>query len=124
LLENQIPFFVVERLYDAVAGAQGSKETLVNLLLEYMSDEVLIAPPSGTCEIHHLLHLYYESFVPRRPPVAASSSRPARVIPRATEMRATGVTFVRRRPARDGYDVAFDGRRGVMEIPPVVIDSA
>ena len=56
--------------------------------------------------------------------MAASSSRPARVIPRATEMRAVGVTFVRRRPARDGYDVAFDGRRGVMEIPPVVIDGA
>ena len=127
MLENQIPFFVVERLYDAVAGAQGSKESLVNLLLEYISDEILIADPSGTCEIDHLLHLYYESFVPKRLPVSASassSSSPTRVTPRATEMSAAGVSFVRRRSARDSYDVAFDGRRCMMEIPSVMIDGA
>ncbi|KAG2598474.1 hypothetical protein PVAP13_5KG367500 [Panicum virgatum] len=129
LLENQIPFFVVERLHDLVVGAQGGgRENLVNLLLEYMSNEDLIAPPSGTCEIHHLLHLYYESFVPRRPlvppPPSSSSPTPTRVVPRATEMSAAGVSLVRRRSARDSYDVAFDGRRGVMEIPSVVIDGA
>ncbi|KAG2589434.1 hypothetical protein PVAP13_5NG359000 [Panicum virgatum] len=113
LLENQVPFFVVERLHDQVAGAQGGR-----------SDEVLIEPPFGTCEIHHLLHLYYENFVPRRPPVASSSSRLSWVIPRTTQMRAAGVSFVRRRSARDSYDVAFDGRRCMMGIPSVMIDGA
>ncbi|CAO2170360.1 unnamed protein product [Urochloa humidicola] len=42
-----------------------------------------------------------------------------RVIPRATEMNAAGV---RRSSARDVYDVAFDRRGGVKEIPALVID--
>ncbi|CAL4956166.1 unnamed protein product [Urochloa decumbens] len=115
LLENQIPFFVIEKLYDVVTGVQ----------------------QASTSDIHHLLDLYYESFVPKlQAPEEASSSatttgqaekRAARLkmIPRATEMSAAGVTFVRRSPAAargDAYDVAFDGRRGVMEIPHMVID--
>ncbi|XP_039851441.1 UPF0481 protein At3g47200-like [Panicum virgatum] len=130
LLENQIPFFVVERLYDVVAGAQGSKESLINLLLEYISDEDPVARPAADCKIHHLLHLYHESFVPNRSPEACTAAdgdrrkktAVTRAIPRATEMRAAGVSFVRRSSARHMYDVAFDSRRGVMEIPPVVID--
>nr|AGT16060.1 Protein of unknown function DUF247 [Saccharum hybrid cultivar R570] len=123
LLENQIPFFVVEKLYDViVAGAQGgSRENLFNLFLEYMMNpKDLIALPSVTCDVHHLLHLHYESAVPKRPPEPSK----VRVTPRATEMSAAGVTFIRRRrsKARDMYDVAFDGGRGVMEIPAMVID--
>ncbi|CAO2208422.1 unnamed protein product [Urochloa humidicola] len=133
LLENQIPFFVLERLHDVVVGAQaGGRENLVNLLLEYIGgdDGGQVAAPPAACEIHHLLHLYYESFVPKRPREASPPSpgrsrkakNPTRVTPRATEMSAAGVTFVRRRAARDMYDVAFDGRGGVMGIPSVVID--
>ncbi|CAL4949218.1 unnamed protein product [Urochloa decumbens] len=126
LLENQLPFFVVEKVYDVVAGVQGSRsrELLVNLFLEYTSDVEPIVRPSSTSEIHHLLHLYYESFVPKLPEEASSSSARVRekMIPRATEMSAAGVTFVRRRRAQHNYDVAFDRRTGVMEIPHVLID--
>ncbi|KAL6597886.1 hypothetical protein ACP70R_046691 [Stipagrostis hirtigluma subsp. patula] len=123
LLENQIPFFVVETLYDLVAGVHGGRENLLNLILEYISVEPLIALPSSTREIHHLLHLYYECFVPKRSPDrSAPRKAAARVIPRATEMSAAGVTFMRRKSARDTYDVTFDGRRGVMEMPVMEID--
>ncbi|CAO2179545.1 unnamed protein product [Urochloa humidicola] len=141
LLENQVPFFVVERLYDVVAGVHGSRELLVNLFLEYASDDKPIACPPSDSEIHHLLHLYYESFVPKLPATATMTTTTAgqqpeekraaaqvKMIPRATEMSAAGVAFVqRRRPAPagargDAYDVAFDPRRGVMEIPHMVVD--
>ncbi|CAO2203762.1 unnamed protein product [Urochloa humidicola] len=129
LLENQIPFFVLERLYNVVAGAQGgNKEALFSLLLEYISDEDPVGRPPTACEIHHLLHLYYESFVPKRSPDSSLASGPgakrtaARVIPRATEMSAAGVAFVRRSSPRDMYDVNFDGSRGRMEIPAVEVD--
>ncbi|KAL6597786.1 hypothetical protein ACP70R_046591 [Stipagrostis hirtigluma subsp. patula] len=123
LLENQIPFFVVERLYDIACGGQGGRENLFKIILEYISNEALIAPPPGTAEINHLLHLYYVSFVPRRsPPASVSEPKEAevRVIPRATEMSEAGVTFVLRSSDRDRFDVMFDG--GVMEIPAMVID--
>ncbi|CAO2170356.1 unnamed protein product [Urochloa humidicola] len=137
LLENQLPFFVVEKLYDVVAGVHGGRELLVNLFLEYASDDKPIARPPSDSEIHHLLHLYYESFVPKLPATATATTgqeaaaaekmAAARVemIPRATEMSAAGVAFVRRRgPAArgDAYDVAFDRRTGVMEIPHMVVD--
>ena len=137
LLENQVPFFVVQKLYDVVAGVRDSRELLVNLFLEYTSDDKPIARPPSDSDIHHLLHLYYESFVPKLraddddAPSATTGQQEkgaarVRVIPRAAEMSAAGVTFAprRRSPTARGdmYDVAFDGRRGVMEIPRVVID--
>ncbi|KAK3151797.1 hypothetical protein QOZ80_3AG0250670 [Eleusine coracana subsp. coracana] len=154
LLENQIPFFVVERLYHVVAGEQDGKSTeyLINLLVEYISDNTPFTLPSANTKISHLLHLYYECFVPKRLPEASASQKSrarrvpstgpafsqelqeratsteepvppaALVIPCATEMRAAGVRFRRRSSERDMYDVKFDGQRGVMEIPGVVID--
>ena len=51
LLENQIPFFVVEKLYDVVAGAHGgNRETLFNLFLEYIGIKQG-ATPSGFCHL-------------------------------------------------------------------------
>ncbi|KAF0918202.1 hypothetical protein E2562_023137 [Oryza meyeriana var. granulata] len=126
LMENQIPFFVLERLYDVVAGAQGGRESLLNLFVEYISEDEPIRRPSGDWEVHHLLHLYYECFVPKRPrPTESARKAPAaatRTILRASELREAGVAFVRRSNARDRFDVTFDGRRGVMEIPAIEID--
>uniref|UniRef100_A0A0D9YAL3 Uncharacterized protein n=1 Tax=Oryza glumipatula TaxID=40148 RepID=A0A0D9YAL3_9ORYZ len=107
LMENQIPFFVLERLYEAVAGMQPDKESLFILLIEYISDEEPIRRPSGDWDVHHLLHLYYECFVPKRPrPRLPESARkapaaPTRTILRASELREAGVTLVRRSAARD-----------------------
>ncbi|KAL6598082.1 hypothetical protein ACP70R_046503 [Stipagrostis hirtigluma subsp. patula] len=121
LLENQIPFFIIERLYDVIAGAQGGRENLVTLLLEYIGDKEPIARPSGTEEINHLLHLYYVSFMPQwSPHVPAFKEAETRVIPRATEMSEAGVTFVMRRSDHDMFAVKFDS--GVMEIPVVEVD--
>uniref|UniRef100_A0A0E0MY48 Uncharacterized protein n=1 Tax=Oryza rufipogon TaxID=4529 RepID=A0A0E0MY48_ORYRU len=145
-MENQIPFFVIERLYEAVAGVQGTRQSLLNLLaVMYIGNEEPIKWPSGDWDVHHLLHLYYECFVPNRstPPPrgrrsarsgrqAATTTRAPRAIPCATEMRHAGVKFVTRRsrpaPADAGetttYDVVFDDRGGVMEIPAILIDDA
>ncbi|KAG8044986.1 hypothetical protein GUJ93_ZPchr0008g14128 [Zizania palustris] len=193
LMENQIPFFVVEKLYDIVTGTQGSRQKLLNLLVKYIDAEEPITRPSGDWEVHHLLHLYYECFVPKRPPAPAmrngfgltldtrwgvmeipaikndnmkrpppTASAPAtriilratersepgvtvvresaaikidgmkrlspaaapatRTILRASELREAGVTLVRGSAARNMFEVTFDRRKGVMEIPAIKID--
>uniref|UniRef100_A0A0E0JK68 Uncharacterized protein n=1 Tax=Oryza punctata TaxID=4537 RepID=A0A0E0JK68_ORYPU len=127
LMENQIPFIVLESLYEAIAGAQGSRQSLLNLLVEYIVDEEPVRRPSGDWDVHHLLHLYYECFVPKRPRPPDSARKtpaaPTRTILRASELREAGITIVRRhRAARDRFDVTFDRRRGVMEIPAIEID--
>uniref|UniRef100_A0A0D3G4X8 Uncharacterized protein n=1 Tax=Oryza barthii TaxID=65489 RepID=A0A0D3G4X8_9ORYZ len=142
LMENQIPFFVLERLYGAVTGggAQHDRESLLHLFVKYLGseDEEPMRWPSGDWEVHHLLHLYYQSFIPNRTPPRSrrgprsdrrTITRTPRVIPCATEMREAGVQFVAARsPAAAAggtrYDVAFDARWGVMEIPTVLIDDA
>ncbi|RLN22145.1 Protein of unknown function DUF247 [Panicum miliaceum] len=127
LLDNQVPvpFFVVEKLYDVVAGVRGSRDLLVNLFLEYTSDDKTITRPSRDSEIHHLLHLYYDSFVPKlSPEVEFSWAKNTVVIPPATALSDIGVTFVvNRAPARDRFVVKFDGSRGVMEMPLLEIDN-
>ena len=124
LLENQVPFFVLEKLYNVVAGLRHGRELLVNLFLQYTSDKQPITRPSSDSEIHHLLHLYYESFVPKlSPEVRFSWATNAAVIPSATALSNIAVTFVvNRTPARDWFVVKFDGSRGVMEMPLLEID--
>uniref|UniRef100_A0A0E0JK62 Uncharacterized protein n=1 Tax=Oryza punctata TaxID=4537 RepID=A0A0E0JK62_ORYPU len=144
LMENQIPFFVLERLYGLVASAQGgSRENLINHLLEYIDEEEPIRRPSAHFKFHHLLHLYYECYVPKRPATQGVTfvkqnvaiarlcecfmtkrTPPCQLtIPRATELLEAGVTFLRgSKAARDRYDVTFDRLRGVMKIPVIKID--
>jgi Plant protein of unknown function len=62
LLENQIPFFVVEKLYAIITNYEGDRDSLLYLLQPSSVSPDL--PAHG--EIHHLLHLYYQWFVPGR----------------------------------------------------------
>ncbi|KAF0918197.1 hypothetical protein E2562_023132 [Oryza meyeriana var. granulata] len=152
LMENQIPFFVLERLYGVIAGEQGGRESLLNLFVEYIEEGDPIRRPSADLEVNHLLHLYYECYVPKRPAKQATIMQIipeagvtfvkhkvalprlydcfvpkrtpplTRTIPRATELLEAGVTFVLATAPRDSYDVTFDRRRGVMRIPVIEID--
>jgi Plant protein of unknown function len=62
LLENQIPFFVVENLYSIVTCHDGGRDSL--LILLHPSS---IAPQlEAKGKIYHLLHLYYQWFIPSR----------------------------------------------------------
>ncbi|KAF8721508.1 hypothetical protein HU200_023014 [Digitaria exilis] len=65
LLENQIPFFVIEKLH-AVAFAgedDGGRDALLDIFCKAFSGDLpssrTIRPPSDRT-IHHLLHLHYE----------------------------------------------------------------
>ncbi|KAM0850816.1 hypothetical protein ACQ4PT_052832 [Festuca glaucescens] len=68
LLENQIPFFVVKRIYELVAG-KGKENLLVNKFAEHIEEIVSYYPKAvkGFCEpenFHHLLHLCHIYFRP------------------------------------------------------------
>uniref|UniRef100_J3L145 Uncharacterized protein n=1 Tax=Oryza brachyantha TaxID=4533 RepID=J3L145_ORYBR len=136
LMENQILFFVLERLYAAVAGVQGTRESLLHLFIEYVGsdDEKPMRWPSGDWKVDHLLHVYYQSFVPNRTPLqrrtpSPTTTRAPRVIPCATEMSDAGVKFVVARGDTTAARAARrpgspPPRRGVMEIPTILIDDA
>ncbi|XP_078170474.1 UPF0481 protein At3g47200-like [Carex rostrata] len=149
LLENQIPFFVVEKLHAIVTHYEGDRDSLLYLLQPSSVSPDL--PAKGN--IYHLLHLYYQWFVPGRtskqrsrrysgilistehsrsnPIVSWLNSRssrsnkkpykPMRAIPCATELREAGVIFKRKESPSDVFDITFEN--GVMEIPMLPIDS-
>ncbi|RLN03546.1 UPF0481 protein [Panicum miliaceum] len=144
LLENQLPFFVLERFYDMATGGLGRDHLVTNVLVKYLTvdmgaaqDAETARPPDG--EIHHLLHLYYHWFLPPedRPgsgPAGAGKSEDEEFeewmskpmderipwqLPSASELKDAGVTFRAKKSPRSLVNVTFDRRGGVLEIPAV-----
>jgi Plant protein of unknown function len=150
LFENQIPFFVIEKLHNLVQGVtMYNRNVFLSRLAGFLMDE---QPSQPTREltwpetINHLLDLYHHFIVPTRHlqkvNVAPDSpglwkrrlmhwitprinqmhvTRPPRQIPCATELYETAMRF-RKKLLPDGlFDITFE--RGVLEIPPLTIDS-
>ncbi|KAG8087816.1 hypothetical protein GUJ93_ZPchr0010g8459 [Zizania palustris] len=146
LLENQLPFFVVERFYDIATGGLGRDYLVTNLLSKYLTmdtpqDAATARPPDG--EILHLLHLYYHWFLPPEDRPNGSGDRSIShkdedeafnewlakpihermpwLMPSATGLQDAGVTFRAKKSPRSLVDVTFRRRDGVLEIPAVEI---
>jgi hypothetical protein len=140
LLENQLPFFVLERLYDIATGGRDSI-ALTSLLAKYLTvetpqDAATARPPDG--EILHLLHLHYHWFLPTEEPAGGGDNRKVGedeafdewlakpmderlpwLLPSASELEDAGVTFRAKKSPRSLVDVTFRARDGVLEIPAV-----
>jgi hypothetical protein len=142
LLENQLPFFVLERFYDLASGGLGRDHFLTDVLVNHLTVDMTASPrdpestrpPDG--EIHHLLHLYYHWFLPAEDRVGSGTSksdneameelisdsvdeRTPWKLPPATELQDSGVTFRAKKSPRSMVEVTFDRRGGVLEIPAV-----
>ncbi|XP_072968018.1 UPF0481 protein At3g47200-like [Typha angustifolia] len=142
LMENQIPFFIIEGLFELlVGGAAESRPFLVELIRHmYLKVPSLKIHDSGLpppAKIHHLLHLYWHWAVPgdKKPSVSDQHSPPLErlicrlfscfpwrkpvketsFIPSATELHEAGVTLRKKASPRHMLDITF--RNGVMEIP-------
>ena len=68
LLENQIPFFVLEALFHVVSPTATKLDLLTLILrrLKFSSYELSTAEVLVQSDIHHLLHLLYEAIMPPR----------------------------------------------------------
>ncbi|XP_047095399.1 UPF0481 protein At3g47200-like [Lolium rigidum] len=143
LLENQLPFFVLESLY-AVATHGRDHIALTTLLAKYLTietpqDAATARPPDG--ETLHLLHLHYHWFLPSEEPAGSGTGGNRKVVgedeafdewlakpmderlpwllPSASELEDAGVTFRAKKSPRSLVDVTFRARDGVLEIPAV-----
>ncbi|XXG79083.1 hypothetical protein AAC387_Pa09g0232 [Persea americana] len=134
LLENQLPFFVLQHLFRLVT--KSDPRCLVDLAFGFFehllskNNDILSSKP-----IHHLLHLFHTHLLPTPPsaitsPIAKNllffhrsyfelSQSSYKSIPSAVELQAAGVKFKKKENARNFLDVKFN--RGVIEIPPISI---
>ncbi|KAJ3683520.1 hypothetical protein LUZ60_013747 [Juncus effusus] len=148
LLENQIPFFILHKLAFIHSPPEKhryceDKCDLINDLFKLLPyQEMLISPEVDCDQIHHLLHLYYLSMMPKshnnlnHQPFLKRSlswlwmripenskrkhSSSSVIIPCVAELHDAGVKFKRNSSPRL-FDISFN--KGVMQMPLLVVDN-
>ena len=73
LIENQIPFFVVTKIYEVVSGNKATDTQYINEIVEYVETSLRFYPKAiQECDrpqdFHHLLHLCHMYFIPNEDP--------------------------------------------------------
>ncbi|KAK9122726.1 hypothetical protein Sjap_012328 [Stephania japonica] len=133
-LENQIPFFVLEALFDLSNPPRKEQEQSPSLALlalrffNYMvqrNDEVI--EQHHSLKAKHLLDLLSHSFIaPRQPQMESIISSNvkdhslAQSIPCLSKLRRSGIKFNARNSVESFLDIRFN--RGVLEIPTITMD--
>ncbi|XP_015901943.1 UPF0481 protein At3g47200 [Ziziphus jujuba] len=127
-LENQIPFFILERLYELtkLPGDEESKTSLSLLALQFFNNAM--QRPEKVIEKHrnikgkHLLDLVRTSFIPPDPEYQERKIRnpQTHLIPCVSKLRRAGIEL--RPPADAESFLAVKFKRGVIEMPTVCID--
>lgn len=141
LLENQIPFFVLQRVFDLVY--ESNSGFLVELALTFFdhllprNEEIAQTKP-----VHHLLHLFHAHLLPspsieKLLPLGRIDLRPAfsnrsllafehkppllpKSIPSAQEIRRAGIKFRRKKNANSFLDMKMSKDK-IIEIPTISI---
>ncbi|CAL4980753.1 unnamed protein product [Urochloa decumbens] len=129
MLENQIPFFVIQKLFEQFRTDPDETSDVLVVgalrLFRSLRPQMLHSSPIACRDVHHLLHLFYLSvgLPPSREPSlpgdprrhAVPSSELPQWVPCARELEVAGVRFRARKGAASFLDVRFHG--GILEIP-------
>ncbi|KAJ9555221.1 hypothetical protein OSB04_009835 [Centaurea solstitialis] len=124
LLENQIPFFVLQHLFDLVpVPKQCGDYTLIELAFRFFKKTIHEDPydlqERFGQEIHHLLDLIHQSFIPKTHHPQLQSKQPhlQMNISTAAGFHKTG-TRIKRAKSRSVLEVKF--YKGALRIPPLI----
>ncbi|XP_077217789.1 UPF0481 protein At3g47200-like [Tasmannia lanceolata] len=131
LLENQLPFFVLQflfKLVDKSSTPSSLSQLALNFFHNFLPRKNGIDPTDeDRGKILHLLHLFHSGFLPVKKKALDFLSyyyyiRPAppKLIPSATELKAAGVKFKQKKMDMGSF-LEVDFRKGVMEIPHLSI---
>ncbi|KAF8015438.1 hypothetical protein BT93_H1063 [Corymbia citriodora subsp. variegata] len=128
-LENQIPYSLLQSLFDASVSSEliGEADTLATLALKLFD---LAYPRSmerikswGNLECEHLLDLLYSSLYPTSgvyPNHTMEHWPLAQSVPCVTELRPSGINFKSRRNADSLLDISF--QKPLLRIPYIAVD--
>ncbi|KAF8039432.1 hypothetical protein BT93_B1848 [Corymbia citriodora subsp. variegata] len=122
-LENQIPYFVLQKLFDLSVGSGNDSPSLAKLALSFFN--YMVQRPLDALEKYydkegkHLLDLFRMSYVSNCQEEVRRPSRFLHLIPCAKKLDQAGVKL-RPRKTHSILDIKF--RNGVLEIPVLTID--
>ncbi|KAB1220911.1 hypothetical protein CJ030_MR3G026790 [Morella rubra] len=125
LLENQIPFFVLEKLYEI---SKMPADQSLSLLAMQFFDRIVERPKEVIESFRHLkglhlLDLFRLSFIPRdpvTPPFRGVRGTGTRIIQCISKLRRSGIKFTRPVNAESFLVVKF--RHGVIEMPSITLN--
>ncbi|KAL4295948.1 hypothetical protein GQ457_12G005110 [Hibiscus cannabinus] len=122
LLENQIPYFILQRLFEIVPIPDHCKLSLTELAFRFFRDMI-----PGDHRLHltkfgqegnHLLDLIRHCFLPTIPRSKVKQEEVRGLPYKASKLKAAGIKL-KRASTEDLLDVKFV--KGVLEIPPVEV---
>ncbi|KAI6669875.1 hypothetical protein NL676_004760, partial [Syzygium grande] len=128
-IENQIPFFVLQEVFDLSKGdtaEEAAKGSLTELALRFFN--ITVPRPqehlkkfAGSPNVKHLLDLFRLSFVAHLngEPTGHVAEKDLQFIPSATQLLLSGVKF-KRNDSSNLLDIQFNN--GVLQIPPLTLD--
>ncbi|KAF7099188.1 hypothetical protein CFC21_100859 [Triticum aestivum] len=138
LLENQIPFFVLIKLFELLWSGDGEpQDTLVKgslRLFRSLCPHMLQRSAANSeidyrgVHVHHLLHLFYLSVIQdQAPPNNFDQSVSLFVLdldlpqwmPCAKELMEAGVKFRKGKKEDSFLDIKFNSHKGILKIPPL-----
>ncbi|XP_058114775.1 UPF0481 protein At3g47200-like [Magnolia sinica] len=134
MLDNQIPFCVLKRLFDLIKFPLLLDNSFTSIILNFFNDiwpsrntitveDNPISDPNHKCEIQHLLHLFHSSLVLEinlhKKSQTEGENESFNPFPCATKLREAGVKF-KAGNASNFLDIKFG--KGVIEIPPLSIE--
>uniref|UniRef100_A0A8R7V9M0 Uncharacterized protein n=1 Tax=Triticum urartu TaxID=4572 RepID=A0A8R7V9M0_TRIUA len=141
LLENQIPFFVLIKLFELLSSGDGEpQDTLVKgslRLFRSLCPHMLQRSAANSeidyrgVHVHHLLHLFYLSVIQAQtPPNNFNQSVPPtsnnqldldlpQWMPCAKELMEAGVKFRKGKKEDSFLDIKFNSHKGILKIPPL-----
>ncbi|GJN08055.1 hypothetical protein PR202_ga25942 [Eleusine coracana subsp. coracana] len=124
LMENQIPFFVVEKLHGVAFAGEvdgAERDALLDIFCKAFAGDLPSSRairPSSDKKIHHLLHLHYECNV-RNPAADSDVTKARNVIGTETNGNATGPLAIWKQPAVPSSGDGAGGKGGLTSmIPP------
>ncbi|PIA25486.1 hypothetical protein AQUCO_11300006v1 [Aquilegia coerulea] len=137
LVENQLPFFVIEHLYSLSNGCSCSEQytsfssrdkihtekcSFLELTLgyfnyfgSYINRSKLLLPKKSDFHVNHFLHLLQISYQPSEARLEPKGNGRLEFIPSATELHEAGIKFKKLTGVKSFMDVKFTN--GVLEIP-------
>ncbi|KAF9621246.1 hypothetical protein IFM89_018331 [Coptis chinensis] len=122
LLENQLPYFVLQSLFDLINGEDNQRTTHTFHSLTLHNSGLLLKvaqidkPTWSNYQVKHFLDLLLGYYLPLEPENPPENTEELIFLPSATELRASGVKF-RKSMSNSLLDIQFTN--GVLEIPPL-----
>ncbi|ONI25157.1 hypothetical protein PRUPE_2G285000, partial [Prunus persica] len=136
LLENQIPFFILKSLYDAMKShLKGTPNSVTSLALKFFEMNQKSTKEEPDTKNHHLLHLLHKFYLPNLDSITTNHQLKRR-IPRpeqaaATNIKTWGFNFSASNLLRAGIEfekglsedhlLNITFVKGIIRIPPVDI---